>query len=155
MTQTRTREVEDTLTGTLGGIRKEVDKLVARGDLVWVAPPQQVTERVWESRLRFRVPVEPGREVATVRSHMPATRMPATAVARPWWRRRWPYVTAGITSAFALVLWAVLVVLDLLSTYGTVILGFLAALVLLPAAVKFGLYLTSDDCEITVFHRRR
>lgn len=154
MTHIRTREVEDTLTGTPGGIAKEVDRRHQAGELVWVAPAERLPNGLWQSRLKVRVPVQTGREVQ-VRPARLRVRVRSGPVTRPLWRRRWPYVTAGVVTTLGGLLWVVMTVFGILAEYGTVILGFLAAAVLLPGVIRLGIYLTSDDCEITVFHRRR
>jgi hypothetical protein len=108
MTHTRTREVEDTLTGTPGGIAKEVDRRHQAGELVWVAPAKQLPSGLWQSRLKVRVPVQAGRDVQVRPARLPVRvqAVPVVAV-RPWWRRRWPYVTAGVSTTLAGLWWAV------------------------------------------------
>jgi hypothetical protein len=129
MTHTRTREVEDTLTGTPGGIAKEVDRRHQAGELVWVAPAKQLPSGLWQSRLKVRVPVQASRDVQVRPARLPVRvqAVPVVAV-RPWWRRRWPYVTAGVSTTLAGLWWAVVTIFGFLAEFGTTILGFLACL---------------------------
>lgn len=128
-TQVATRERRTMMTATRPEIEAMIVSLDQTGQFIGAGQGTDLGDGLWKVPLVFREPGATSQELTLA----PRRRQPLPDVARvvfrdrpaarPLWRRRWPYVTGGVTVVLGGLGWVAWTIGGVIALYGTTILG--------------------------------